>query len=131
VLVSSFLLAFAGGCSQQSQDEAKQNAESGAGTAKRVGSNMASSASQSMGKLGATMSKDASADLMSGKVKSALSSAEGLDASHIHVDTNGKTVVISGFVDSAAHKTQAIGIAKGIAGTSYQVKNLLGVQAAS
>ena len=49
------------------------------------------------------------------KVKSALTSA-GLDALHVHVDTEGQVVTLSGSVDSAAQKAKAVGVAKNVAG---------------
>jgi len=48
------------------------------------------------------------------KVKSALTAA-GVDALHVHVDTKAKVVTLSGSVDSAAQKSKAVGIARGVA----------------
>jgi hyperosmotically inducible periplasmic protein len=61
------------------------------------------------------------------KVKSALTAA-GLDALHVHVDTKAKVVTLSGSVDSAAHKTKAVGVAKGVTGVA-DVKDHLFVNA--
>jgi osmotically-inducible protein OsmY len=61
------------------------------------------------------------------KVKSALT-AEGLDALHVHVDTKAKVVTLSGSVDSSAHKTKAVGLAKGVTGV-LEVKDHLFVNA--
>lgn len=49
------------------------------------------------------------------KVKSALTT-EGLDAFHLHVDTEGKVVTLSGSVETAAQKAQAVSLAKGVTG---------------
>jgi hyperosmotically inducible periplasmic protein len=54
------------------------------------------------------------------KVKSELTGA-GLDPLHVHVDTNGKVVTLSGTVESAADKRKAVSAAKA-------VKGVLGVQ---
>lgn len=49
------------------------------------------------------------------KVKSALT-AEGLDPLHVHVDTDGKVVTLSGSVDSAAKREKAVGLASRVTG---------------
>jgi osmotically-inducible protein OsmY len=51
------------------------------------------------------------------KVKSALTTA-GLDVLHVHVDTHGKVVTLSGTVDSAARRAKAVGVAKGVDGVA-------------
>ncbi len=54
------------------------------------------------------------------RVKSALTRI-GLDPLHVHVDTNGKVVTLSGTVESAAEAHKAVSAAKA-------VKGVLGVQ---
>jgi hyperosmotically inducible protein len=54
------------------------------------------------------------------KVKSELTRV-GLDPLHVHVDTNGKVVTLSGTVESAAEARKAVSAAK-------DVKGVLGVQ---
>jgi len=54
------------------------------------------------------------------KVKSELTRL-GLDPLHVHVDTDGNVVTLSGTVDSAAEVRKAVGAAKA-------VKGVLGVQ---
>jgi len=54
------------------------------------------------------------------KVKSELTRV-GLDVLHVHVDTDGKVVTLSGTVESAAEARKAVSAAKG-------VKDVLGVQ---
>lgn len=54
------------------------------------------------------------------KVKSELTRV-GLDPLHVHVDTDGKVVTLSGVVDSAAEAHKAVSAAKG-------VKDVLSVQ---
>lgn len=49
------------------------------------------------------------------KVKSALTS-EGLDALHLHVDTEAKVVTLSGSVESTAQKAKAVSLARGVTG---------------
>jgi hyperosmotically inducible periplasmic protein len=49
------------------------------------------------------------------KVKSALTS-EGLDPLHVHVDTDGKVVTLSGSVDSAAKREKAVSLARAVTG---------------
>ena len=49
------------------------------------------------------------------KVKSELTRV-GLDPLHVHVDTNGKIVTLSGTVESAADARKAVGAAKGVSG---------------
>jgi len=60
------------------------------------------------------------------KVKSALTS-EGIDPLHVHVDTEGKVVTLSGSVDSASKRDKAQAVARGIAGV-VDVKNHLFVK---
>ncbi len=61
------------------------------------------------------------------KVKTALT-GEGLDALHVHVDTKGKVVTLSGTVDSAAHRAKAVQVARGVDGV-VDVKDHLFVNA--
>lgn len=61
------------------------------------------------------------------KVKSALTS-EGFDPVHVHVDTDGKVVTLSGTVESNAKKEKAVGLAKGVTGV-VDVKDHLFVKA--
>ncbi len=49
------------------------------------------------------------------KVKTELTSA-GLDPLHLHVDTDGKVVTLSGTVDSAAEAHKAVSAAKAVTG---------------
>jgi hypothetical protein len=49
------------------------------------------------------------------KVKTALTS-EGFDVLHVHVDTDGKVVTLSGTVESAAKREKAVQLAKGVTG---------------
>ena len=69
------------------------------------------------------LSTQASSDLESGKVKQAMDSASGLEAKDIKVDTDAKakTITLSGTVPTPQQKKQALGLAKGIAGTEYKV----------
>jgi hyperosmotically inducible protein len=54
------------------------------------------------------------------KVKSELSTA-GFDPLHVHVDTDGQVVTLSGTVDSAAAKGKAVDVARSVKGvTSVQ-----------
>jgi osmotically-inducible protein OsmY len=50
-------------------------------------------------------------------VKSALASA-GFDPLHVHVDTDGKVVTLSGSVPSSAEQLKAVGVAKGVLGVA-------------
>lgn len=49
------------------------------------------------------------------KVKSALTS-EGFDPVHVHVDTEGKVVTLTGAVESTAKRERAVSLAKGVTG---------------
>jgi hypothetical protein len=57
------------------------------------------------------------------KVKSELTSA-GFDPLHVHVDTDGKVVTLSGTVESSLKREKAVSAAKGVAGV-LDVKNHL------
>ena len=63
------------------------------------------------------------------KVKSAQAAA-GLDALHLHVDTQAKVVTLSGSVDSTANKAKAVSVARGVTGV-VEVKDHLFVNAES
>ena len=70
--------------------------------------------------------------LMTGKVKSALKSAAGLDTSALNVDTEKDGAVhLTGSVPTAAQKKQAESVAKGIVGSTYKLDNELTVAASS
>jgi osmotically-inducible protein OsmY len=62
------------------------------------------------------------------KVKSELAS-EGFDPLRVHVDTDTKTVTLSGTVDSAANAQKAVHVAEAVTGV-VAVKNHLFVKAA-
>lgn len=62
------------------------------------------------------------------KVKSELTRV-GLDPLHLHVDTDGKIVTLSGTVESAADVSKAVSAAKAVTGV-LGVKNHLFVKAA-
>lgn len=51
------------------------------------------------------------------KVKSELT-AQGFDPLHVHVDTAGKVVTLSGTVETAADQQRAVGLAKGVKGVA-------------
>ncbi len=118
-----FSLGLLAGCSQ----EAKENLDA-------AGDNMAK-AGDKMGedmKDGAMNAGDAAGNAaLTGKIKSALMGAEGVDSEHINVDTMGKTVILKGSVDTATAKTKAEQIAKDQAGAEYTVNNQLSVGPAS
>lgn len=65
--------------------------------------------------------------LKTASVKSALQAADGLDTKDINVDSDTKkmTVTLNGSVPSAAQKSQAEAVAKGIAGADFKVVNNL------
>jgi hyperosmotically inducible periplasmic protein len=58
---------------------------------------------------------DAQDGWITAKVKTELTSA-GLDPLHLHVDTDGKVVTLSGTVDSAADARKAVAAAKTVTG---------------
>lgn len=58
---------------------------------------------------------DAQDGWITAKVKTELTSA-GLDPLHLHVDTDGKVVTLSGTVDSAAEARKAVSAAKAVTG---------------
>jgi osmotically-inducible protein OsmY len=100
------------GCSQ----ETKENLDA-------TGDSMAKDA-----KVAADNAGDAAAGAaVTGKIKGALMSAEGVDSEHINVDTVGTTVTLKGSVDSEAAKAKAEQIAKDQAGSEYTVTNELTV----
>lgn len=51
------------------------------------------------------------------KVKSELT-AQGLDPLHVHVDTDGKVVTLSGTVEKADDARKAVNLAKGVKGVA-------------
>lgn len=57
------------------------------------------------------------------KVKSELTS-QGVDPLHVHVDTTGKVVILSGTVPTAADARKAVDLAKGVTGVA-RVENHL------
>ena len=76
-------------------------------TAKDIGHNL----EDATNKAGA----DAQDGWITTKVKTELTSA-GLDPLHLHVDTDGKVVTLSGTVDSAAEAHKAVSAAKAVTG---------------
>ncbi len=85
------------------------------------------STSQPSGKRSVSATNGLGGSLETGKVKSALRTASGLDTSHIDVETVGKKVILKGSVRTAQQKHQAELIAKGICGQEYQLVNQLTV----
>jgi len=68
-------------------------------------------------------------DLETSKVKAALTSASGLEAKKIDVETDSqtKTITLKGSVPDAKQKAQAETIAKGIGGTEFKVIDNLAI----
>ncbi len=105
-----FSVGLLAGCTQES----KENMDA-------AGDNMARAAEKTGENVG-----DATANAaMTGKIKSALMGAEGIDSEHINVDTMGKTVMLKGSIDTEAGKTKAEQIAKDQAGADYTIDNQL------
>jgi osmotically-inducible protein OsmY len=103
-----------GGCSQETKENMDATGESMAKDAQNAGANAANATE------GAAVT---------GKIKTALMSAEGVDSEHINVDTVDKTVTLKGSVDTEAAKQKAEQIAKDQAGSEYTVNNELTVGA--
>ncbi len=81
----------------------------------------------------ATDAKDAKVavdnGLLTGKIKSALQTAQGLDSTSLDVDSNTKSQVITlnGSVPTQEQLDRAVSIAKGVGGPEYRVVNNLKV----
>jgi osmotically-inducible protein OsmY len=90
------------------------------------------SGSSSGGTSGSTTSEikqDSKDSWLTTKVKSALAADVGLKTlTGINVDTTGSVVTLKGSVDTAANKSRAEQVARGVEGVS-SVKNELAVQA--
>jgi osmotically-inducible protein OsmY len=112
-----------GGCSQ----EAKEDLDKAGDNMAKAGDQIGDAAAADTANAGATMGNAA----MTGKIKTALMSAEGVDSEHINVDTIGNTVTLKGSVDTDAAKAKAEQIAKDQAGADYTIDNQLTVGPAS
>lgn len=112
-----------GGCSEEAKQDYDKAGENIGKAADATGDAMATDAD----KAGESVEGAA----ITGKVKSALMSAEGVDSEHINVDTVGKTVTLKGSVDTDAAKMKAEQIAKDQAGSDYTVVNELTVGGAA
>lgn len=126
---------FLAGCSQEAQKDAAAAGDA-AGTAVSKGGeavatdvNKAGEAAVNAGEAAVDATKngvEAVADAtMTPKVKNALLSASGLDASKINVETMGNTIMLKGSVPDEKQKNQAGAAAKAIAGGEFTVKNEL------
>lgn len=98
-------------------------AENAAATAKAAGEKAAADAKEAGAK--AAQATDNAA--MTGKVKTAITSASDLNVADLNVDTTGKTITLKGSVPTADQKKRADQIAKGIAGKDYTVDDQLTV----
>ena len=97
---------------------------------KKAGENVAAAGDAAVGTV-----KDAAANtadaMMTPKVKTALQAASGLETKNIDVDTANNTITLKGSVPDAKQKAQAESVVKGMAGTTYTVKNELTVTPAT
>ena len=114
-----FSLGLLAGCSQEAKEDLDTAGDSMAKAADKTGEAIKADAENAGDAMG-----DAA---VTGKVKTALIGAEGIDAEHINVDTVGKTVMLKGTVDSEAAKSKAAQIAQDQAGSEYTVENQLTV----
>jgi osmotically-inducible protein OsmY len=130
-----FAACLVGGCSQETQNQITSGQEQ-AKAAEQLGekANEASKAAADAGqkiKAGVDKAQVASeAAIETGKVKSALGFASGLDMSNIDVSTDlpTKTIKMTGTVPSAAELDQANSLVKAIAGNEYKVDSSLAVK---
>ena len=112
IVAISLMAAAVLGCNRTSQDDVS-----------RLGKATQKTAKDLTNEVGAD-SEDA---WLTTKVKSALS-ADGFDPLHVHVDTSGKIVTLSGSVDGAGKKEKAVNVAKGVTGV-LEVEDHLTVKA--
>jgi hyperosmotically inducible periplasmic protein len=137
-LVGGALVTALAGCTPQSRDEysaagheAAQAVTTDAGVAARATKAAANAADNSLKGSGTDVKKiagNAENAAMAPKVKVDLMAAKGLDASHISVSDNGKTISLNGSVPTAQQKSLAGQHAKSALGPGYQVQNNLKVQ---
>lgn len=113
------------GCSSEAKDQYQDAGKSLSRATEATGDAIAADAK------GAKKSADEA--LESGKVKTALDSASGLDTSKIqvHTDMGTKKISLDGSVTTGAQKNQANSVAKGIAGTEFKLVDNLVVAAKS
>lgn len=89
-------------------------------TAKDIGhatADLADKAGKSLQDIKNTTQADGEDALITTKVKSQLT-GDGFDPLHVHVDTAGKVVTLSGSVESAAKAQKAVALAKAVSGVA-------------
>jgi osmotically-inducible protein OsmY len=110
---TAFLIASAPllACTRHSEgtvgDDVKGVGKATEKTAKDIGKNLEDATNKA--------GQDAQDGWITTKVKSELTSV-GLDPLHVHVDTDGKVVTLSGTVDSAAEARKAVSAANAVKG---------------
>jgi osmotically-inducible protein OsmY len=118
------------GCTQESKQDYSQAGDNLSKAADKMGDAMSKDASAAGQKIKEESAEAGAAGAnvaMTTKVKSALGSAEGIDAEHIDVDTVGNTVTLKGSVDTTEQKAKAEQIARNQAGSDYTIDNQLKV----
>jgi osmotically-inducible protein OsmY len=120
-LVAIFAAALMGGCSQEAKEDYSQAGDNLGQAAEKIGEGAKKDASQA-----AATAEDTT---MTGKVKGALMSADGVDSKGIDVDTRDKVVHLKGTVPTEDQKAKAEQIATNQVGTDFTVSNELTVAA--
>jgi osmotically-inducible protein OsmY len=135
------IAAIVGGCTQQGRDEYSQAAQTSGRAAEQIGKAAktdADATGKSLDRMAKSADKHMSADTatarrklnnveVTAEVNSSLSAAKGLDASQIKVSTSNGVITLTGSVPSDTQREQADDVAKGIAGTKYQVEDQINV----
>lgn len=120
------------GCSGGDNDSTAQSADNTIQqdytTSKNWAHREATQTGQAAEKFTHNASVAADNDATSLTVKSALLGAKDLTTSSLHVDSNGKSVTLSGSVPTESERERASQIAKGVLGSGYTVKNNLTIE---
>lgn len=110
-----------GGCSPEARDSYGEAGKDLSEAGKKTGDGLATDAKETK------IAMDNG--LLTGKVKSALQTAQGLDSTSIDVDSNTKirVITLNGSVPTEDQRDRAVSLAKGVGGPEYSVLNQLKV----
>jgi len=127
----AFVTLLAAGCSDESKEKYNEASSQATKAAKTAGEAVSADArtAQDKMKVAADQTKvSAEQTLMTGKVKQALMSANGLEAKNIDVSTEAYKITLKGTVPNKDQKDQAEQLAKAIGGNGFTVINELTVK---
>jgi len=130
LLASVAITGIMTGCTPEAKQDYDQAGSAVTSAAKSTGKALSEdtkSAGNSMSKMAGNTKAALTNDQTSASVQEALVAAKDLKIDSLRVDTDDKKVTVQGYVHSAADKSRASTIAKGVLGPGYTLQDKIAV----